>query len=139
MSRDIRVEGVSMIFHGRGDPVVALENVDLKVPASRFGSIIGPSGCGKSTLFRLLAAVMQPSGGHVRLGGQTPALARRDHALGFVFQSPTLLPWRTVRQNVALPVDIVGRARARRAARSPDDLLELVGLQGFENALPHQL
>jgi NitT/TauT family transport system ATP-binding protein len=138
MSRDIRVENVSMTFHGRGDPVLALENVDLKMGASRFGSIIGPSGCGKSTLLRLLADIMQPSSGHVRLGGQTPASARRDHALGFVFQSPTLLPWRTVRQNVALPVDIVGGARAKRA-RSPDDLIRLVGLEGFENGLPHQL
>jgi NitT/TauT family transport system ATP-binding protein len=139
MSRDIRVEGVSMVFHGRGDPVVALQDVDLTVPASRFGSIIGPSGCGKSTLLRLLADVMQPSGGQVLLDGHTPGSARRDHALGFVFQSATLLPWRTVRQNVALPIDIVGRGRARRSARSPGDLIELVGLQGFENALPHQL
>src|SRR5262245_36271998 len=138
MSRDIRVENVSMTFHGRGDPILALENVDLKMGASRFGSIIGPSGCGKSTLLRLLADIMQPSSGHVWLGGQTPASARRDHALGFVFQSPTLLPWRTVRQNVALPVDIVGGARATKA-RSPDDLIRLVGLQGFENGLPHQL
>jgi NitT/TauT family transport system ATP-binding protein len=139
MSRDIRVEQVSMVFHGRGEPVIALEKVDLHVPAGCFAAIIGPSGCGKSTLLRLVADVMQPFAGSITLGGETPRAARHEHALGFVFQSPTLLPWRTVRQNVELPLAIVGRKSARRSASSSLELIELVGLKGFENALPHEL
>lgn len=139
MSKDISVEQVSMVFQGRGEPVIALEKVDMRVPAGRFGAIIGPSGCGKSTLLRLLADVLQPFAGRITLGGDTPRAARHAHALGFVFQSPTLLPWRTVRQNVELPLDIVGRRSARRSGTSSADLIELVGLKGFEGALPHEL
>jgi NitT/TauT family transport system ATP-binding protein len=139
MSRDIRVDQVSMVFHGRGEPVVALDRVDLQVPTGRFAAIIGPSGCGKSTLLRLIADVMQPFAGKLTLGGSSPRAARHEHALGFVFQSPTLLPWRTARQNIELPLDIVGRASARRSATSSGDLIELVGLKGFEDALPNEL
>jgi NitT/TauT family transport system ATP-binding protein len=139
MSRDIKVDQVSMVFYGRGEPVIALDKVDLHVPAGQFGSIIGPSGCGKSTLLRLVADVAQPFAGTVTLSGDTPRAARHDHALGFVFQSPTLLPWRTVRENVELPLDVVGRRSARRSERTSDDLIELVGLKGFERALPHEL
>jgi NitT/TauT family transport system ATP-binding protein len=139
MSRDISVDRVSMVFYGRGEPVIALEKVDMHVAAGRFAAIIGPSGCGKSTLLRLAADVIQPFAGTVALGSESPRAARHDHALGFVFQSPTLLPWRTVRQNVELPLDIVGRKSMRRSASSPLELLELVGLKGFENAFPHEL
>jgi NitT/TauT family transport system ATP-binding protein len=139
MSKDISVEQVSMVFQGRGEPVVALEKVDMRVPAGRFGAIIGPSGCGKSTLLRLVADVLQPVAGRIALGADTPRAARHDHALGFVFQSPTLLPWRTVRENVELPLDIVGRRSARRSGASSADLIELVGLKGFEGALPYEL
>jgi NitT/TauT family transport system ATP-binding protein len=139
MSRDVRVDQVSMVFHGRGEPLIALEKIDLYVPAGRFGSIIGPSGCGKSTLLRLIADVLQPFAGTVTLSGETPRAARHEHALGFVFQSPTLLPWRTVQQNVELPLDIVGHRSARRSASSSTELIELVGLKGFEQALPSEL
>jgi len=128
-----------MVFEGRGEPVIALEKVDLHVPAGRFGAIIGPSGCGKSTLLRLVADVMRPVAGTVTLGGDTPRRARHEHALGFVFQSPTLLPWRTVQQNIELPLDIVGRGSTRRSVSSSADLIELVGLKGFERALPYEL
>jgi len=138
-SRDIQVNDVSMVFHGRGDSVIALEKVNLNVASGQFASIIGPSGCGKSTLLRLVADIMQPFAGNVRLGSGTPRDARHDHAIGFVFQSATLLPWRTVMQNIELPLDVVGRDSARRSPRSTQDLIELVGLKGFENALPHQL
>jgi NitT/TauT family transport system ATP-binding protein len=128
-----------MTFHGRGKPLIALEKVDLYIPTGRFGSIIGPSGCGKSTLLRLIADVIHPIAGTVMLGGKTPRAARHEHALGFVFQSPTLLPWRTVRQNIELPLDVVGRRSARRSAISSTELIELVGLKGFERALPSEL
>ena len=136
MPRDVKIERVSMIFHGRGEPVIALQDVSLEVPAGRFVSIIGPSGCGKSTLLRLVADIMQPFAGRVTVGGESPAEARRKRAFGFVFQAPTLLPWRTVLQNIELPRKIAG---GRGAGATPSELVELVGLRGFENALPHEL
>jgi NitT/TauT family transport system ATP-binding protein len=139
MSRDIKVDNVSMVFHGRGDSVIALDKVNLQVPAGQFASLIGPSGCGKSTLLRLVADIMQPFAGTVTLGDDSPRKARQEHALGFVFQGPTLLPWRTVRRNIELPLDVAGRDSARRSTRSAQQLIELVGLKGFEEALPHQL
>ena len=139
MSRNINVNQISMVFYGRGEPTIALDKIDLHVPAGKFAAIIGPSGCGKSTLLRLVADVMHPFAGTVTLDDDTPRAARLDHALGFVFQSPTLLPWRTVRQNVELPLDVVGRKSARRSGMSSMELIELVGLKGFENSLPHEL
>jgi NitT/TauT family transport system ATP-binding protein len=139
MSRDIQVEKVSMVFYGAGEPVIALENVDMSVPAGQFVSIIGPSGCGKSTLLRLIADVTKPHAGTITLGGDTPRVARHAHSLGFVFQAPTLLPWRSVKQNIELPLDVVGRSSAKRSTRSSAELIELVGLTGFADALPHQL
>ncbi len=138
-SRDLVVDQVSMVFHGRGEPVVALEKASLALPAGGFGAIIGPSGCGKSTLLRLAADITQPSAGSIRIGGLTPRQARHDNAIGFVFQQPTLLPWRSVLQNVELPLRIVGRRSTRRAALGPAELIELVGLKGFERALPGEL
>jgi NitT/TauT family transport system ATP-binding protein len=139
MSRDIQVEKVSMVFYGSGEPVIALEKVDMRVPAGQFASIIGPSGCGKSTLLRLVADVTEPHAGTITLGGDTPRAARHAHSLGFVFQAPTLLPWRSVKQNIELPLDVVGRNSAKRSTRSSAELIELVGLTGFTDALPHQL
>jgi NitT/TauT family transport system ATP-binding protein len=139
VSRDINVEQISMTFYGRGEPVIALDRIDMKVPAGQFASIIGPSGCGKSTLLRLIADIMQPFAGSISLGGETPRAARHARSLGFVFQSPTLLPWRSVEQNIELPLDVVGRRSAKRSARSTKELIDLVGLTGFEDALPSQL
>jgi len=139
MSRDIKVDRVAMVFQGRGEPVIALDKVNLHVEAGRFASIIGPSGCGKSTLLRLIAGLMKPFAGTVTLGGETPGAARRDKKLGFVFQSPTLLPWRTVRQNLELPHDILGHRDRRQERDQIAALIDLVGLKGFENSLPHEL
>jgi NitT/TauT family transport system ATP-binding protein len=139
VSRDIKADKISMVFYGRGEPVMALDKVDMDVPGGQFASIIGPSGCGKSTLLRLVADIMQPFAGSITLGGETPRAARHDHSLGFVFQSPTLLPWRSVKQNIELPLDVVGRRSAKRSARTTKELIDLVGLPGFEDALPNTL
>jgi NitT/TauT family transport system ATP-binding protein len=139
MSRNISIEQASVVFQRRGETVTALQDVTLNVPAGRFVSIIGPSGCGKSTLLRLIADILAPTSGRIAIGGSPPRDARREHAIGFVFQQPTLLPWRTVRQNVALPLDVVGQTSARRSGRTPEQLLELVGLSGFAGALPGEL
>ena len=139
MSRDVEVRGVRMVFPGRGAPVTALDGIDLTLRAGRFAAIIGPSGCGKSTLLRLAADIAQPTAGTLSIGGASPREARLQNALGFVFQQPTLLPWRTVRQNVELPLAIVGRRHKRVAAAGSAALIDLVGLSGFEDALPHEL
>lgn len=135
MARDIDIARVSMEFVGRSNVTLALDHVSLNLGGGRFGAIIGPSGCGKSTLLRLVADLMQPSAGRITVGGESPAAARRAHAFGFVFQAPTLLPWRTVVENIELPLAVTGRP----AGIPSDDLVALVGLKGFEKALPHEL
>ncbi|MFC9894756.1 ABC transporter ATP-binding protein [Nocardia sp. NPDC127579] len=107
----------------------ALAGIDITVGAGEFVSLVGPSGCGKSTLLRLAAGFEQPTQGAVRLGGGT---------LGYVFQDPTLLAWRSVLRNVELPAELAGvDKRTRRAAARA--AIELVGLGGFENHKPAQL
>jgi NitT/TauT family transport system ATP-binding protein len=140
MPRDLKIQNASKWFDGRGgDQLIALDRASLTLPAGGFGALIGPSGCGKSTLLRMVADIAQPSAGTILVGDEPPSAARHAHAIGFVFQSATLLPWRTVRENIALPLSIVGRKSKRVASRTPDDLIELVGLKGFENALPAHL
>jgi NitT/TauT family transport system ATP-binding protein len=134
----VTVDGVGMDFSIDGSTVRALDEVSLGLARGSFSSIIGPSGCGKSTLLRLVADILVPSQGSIAIEGLPPGEARRDRRIGFVFQEATLLPWRTVLANIALPIEIVG-SRPGAGAQSPESLLKLVGLQGFENALPQQL
>ncbi len=134
----VLLENVSKRFDMRKDSVLALSDVSLSLRRGEFVALIGPSGCGKSTLLRLLADIADPSAGSIRVGGRSPRDARLAHRIGFVFQDPTLLPWRTVLDNVKLPIKIA-RGRAEHGSASPEELLELVGLGGFENAHPSQL
>ena len=106
--------------------------------AGSFTALIGPSGCGKSTLLRIIAGLEHPDEGSARIGGATPQEKCRDGALGVAFQDPALLPWRTVRQNIALPLQVLGRS-VPAAQGLIGQLIQLVGLQGFENARPEQL
>jgi NitT/TauT family transport system ATP-binding protein len=134
----VEVTGVSKVF-GQGDRgVTALESVDLTVAAGEFVSLIGPSGCGKSTLLRLVADLVEPTGGGIRVFGKTAHDARRDQDYGIAFQAAGLLPWRTVSANIELPLELhgVGRAERRQRAR---ELLELVGLADFAKSRPDQL
>ena len=133
--KGISIRGVSKSFDLDGRSLTALQSVDLDVPEGSFAALIGPSGCGKSTLLRLIADVIAPSDGEITLGGRPPGAARRDHEIGFVFQAATLLPWRSVRENVRLPMEIAGIT----PKRSPEALIDLVGLHGFEDAKPAQL
>ena len=113
--------------------VEALSGVDLAIASGRFASVVGPSGCGKSTLLRLVAGLEEASGGELTVDGRAP----RDHGadLGFVFQDPTLLPWRSVAGNVGLPLELRRTPDTGRV----DELLELVGLADFADAYPAQL
>ncbi len=116
----------------------ALKAVNLDLPEKKVTGMIGPSGCGKSTLLRVVADIVRPSGGSVRVLGHAPEAARKRREIGFVFQDAALLPWRTALDNVRLPLQVGGR-RGPVAGRTPEDLLALVGLAGWERSLPHEL
>ncbi|MEM1289195.1 MAG: ABC transporter ATP-binding protein [Pseudomonadota bacterium] len=133
---EITVSGVSKRFAmDKAADILALDDVSLTFPSGSFTALIGPSGCGKSTLLRLIADILQPSDGSISIDGEPPARARTSHQIGFVFQHATLLPWRSVLDNVRLPTELSG-IKGSRDARA---LIDLVGLHGFEQARPAQL
>src|SRR5437667_8437623 len=136
---DIVVRDVSMVFPASAGPVRALGNLSLDVESGELVALIGPSGCGKSTLLRLIADAVQRTPGTVEVGGGPPARARVARELGFVFQHPGLLLWRDALANVSLPLEVGGWGRRHQAPHQPAELLELVGLKGFERAFPRQL
>ncbi len=128
-----------MVFPSAGGPVRALEGVTLQVERGELIALIGPSGCGKSTLLRLIADVLQPTGGTIEVRGGPPMRARLAREFGFVFQHPGLLLWRDALANVRLPLEVGGWGRRHVPPHRPEELLELVGLKGFEQAYPRQL
>ena len=135
----VRIAGVDKTF-ARGDQAVtkALEGIDLEIARGEFVSLIGPSGCGKSTLLRIVGDLIAPSSGTVTVNGKTAERARRYRDYGMVFQSPVLFDWRTVEDNVKLPLEILGQDAATRTARARE-MLELVELGEFLNHHPYQL
>lgn len=130
----IRVEGVSRTFLSRNSNVVALDGVELTIPEGEFCCLVGPSGCGKTTLLRMMAGLTRPSEGSVAIRHDNPARQARS----VVFQEYSVFPWKTVRQNVELPMRTNGVAR-REARERADRWLGRVGLTGFEDAWPAQL
>ena len=116
--------------------VQALAGISFEIGAGEFITIVGQSGCGKTTLLKILAGLLQRSAGSVTLRGQPVEEPSRD--IGIVFQDPVLLPWRTVFNNVMLPVEVLGLDHKTSADRAMA-LLGLVGLQGFEDKYPHEL
>jgi NitT/TauT family transport system ATP-binding protein len=116
--------------------VEAIRHLDLSVAAGEFLAIVGPSGCGKSTLLHLVAGLEEPSSGGILIGGAVPDELVRRHQLGIAFQDSALLPWLSVESNLALPFKLAGRTVDRGRVA---ELIDLVGLKGFERARPNQL
>jgi NitT/TauT family transport system ATP-binding protein len=132
----IQVSGIDMVYEGAQGRLQALSGIDLTVGRGEFVSIIGPSGCGKSTLLRVIAGLQAPTRGDVRIDGRPPREAQRRKQLGIVFQDPSLLPWRSVIDNVRLPLQV---NRGAGQAEAPARMVELVGLTEFHRYYPHQL
>ena len=134
----IDIRSVGKTFTTRAGATEALREVSLAIEPREFVAIIGPSGCGKSTLLRLVGDLAEPSTGAITVNGKPPRQARLDRDYGIVFQTPVLYEWRTVLENVRLPLEVIGRPRREREER-PRALLRLVGLDGFTRHYPWQL
>ena len=132
----IRLTGVSRTFAGRSGAVEALRGIDLAVGDGEFVAVLGRSGCGKSTLLRLISGLLPVTAGEVLVSGERVTKPRRDIAM--MFQKPALLPWRSVLDNVLLPVQIFGGRKAAHRDRA-EELLAMTGLTGFAKRLPHEL
>jgi NitT/TauT family transport system ATP-binding protein len=135
----VSLRNVSKVFNERAqDQVKALDDINLDVQPGEFVSLIGPSGCGKSTLLRLVGDLIRPTGGTVLVNGRGAHQARLSRDYGMVFQQSTLYDWRSISQNVQLPLEILGWPKARRAARAAE-MLKLVQLEEFARHYPWQL
>jgi NitT/TauT family transport system ATP-binding protein len=132
----LEIRGVAKRFTSRGELITALERVDLDIRQGEFVTIVGPSGCGKSTLLNILSGLMPTSEGEVHFNGAR--ITGVDRRVGYITQSDNLYPWRTLRDNVAFPLELAGMGRAERYKRV-DAWIERVGLKGFETAYPHEL
>ena len=134
----VEAKGLGLTFKTGDGDVVALSDVNLEIKRGEFVSFIGPSGCGKTTFLRVIADLEQPTSGSITVNGTSATEARVNRSYGYVFQAPALFPWRTIENNVALPLEIMGYADADRKARVSKSL-ELGNLEGFEKKFPWQL
>jgi NitT/TauT family transport system ATP-binding protein len=132
----LAADHVKLVYPGG---LTAISDVSLEIPAGQFVSLLGPSGCGKSTFLRLIAGLLQPTAGQISVEGQSPDQARKQSSpMSFVFQDATLLPWRTVFDNVQLPLELLKEPDEDRKARVTGSL-KLVGLADFADHFPAQL
>jgi NitT/TauT family transport system ATP-binding protein len=132
----LNIRNLSAVFANGNGGLRALENLNFSVQAEQFVSVLGPSGSGKSTLLRILAGLLPPSQGEVRFKGRR--LEGPQNGVGFVFQKANLMPWRTVLENIMLPL-VLQRVPQNQAAQKAGELVDLVGLAGFEDSLPRDL
>ncbi|MGV6838964.1 MAG: ABC transporter ATP-binding protein [Planktomarina sp.] len=138
MTPHIEIKNVTHAYKTPSGPLPVLDDLNLSIAEGNFAAVVGPSGCGKSTLTKLIAGLMRPDEGQVMLHG-SPVTSPRS-TVGMAFQNPVMLEWRTILQNVMLPLEIVPNklTRAQRADRARE-LLALVGLEGFEDKRPSEL
>jgi NitT/TauT family transport system ATP-binding protein len=132
----IQISDLHKEFRMGTKSVVALENANLHTDKGTFLALLGPSGCGKSTILRILAGLENPTSGTTRVDGKSPTELRKNNELGIAFQDHALLPWRSVMSNIRLPFEIAGKKADQSYI---DELIDLVGLRGFEKAKPAQL
>ncbi|MEL6264621.1 MAG: ABC transporter ATP-binding protein [Pseudomonadota bacterium] len=134
----IAIEGVRHAYRTQSGALPVLDGLDIHVPEGGFAAVVGPSGCGKSTLTRLIAGLMIPDAGEVRVHGAR--VSGPKATVGMAFQNPVLLEWRTILANVMLPLEIVRTGMSRREGEErARRLLALVGLDGFEDKRPSEL
>ena len=133
----IVIRNVSKMFRRAKETIgiQALQHVSLDIKPNTFVTLVGPSGCGKTTLLRMLNGLIRPDTGEILIGGAPP---HPGPHMGFVFQSFRLLPWRTIRDNVAFPLELGGMEAAERTARA-EEYLEMVGLKRFADSYPNEL
>jgi len=134
----IKASNLDLTFQTNDGPVHALKDVSLDIMKGDFVSFIGPSGCGKTTFLRVVAALEEPTGGTVTVNGMSPEEARKARAYGYVFQAAGLYPWRTIRGNIQLPLEIMGFPKSEWKEHI-DRVLDLVDLRGFGKKFPWQL
>ncbi len=133
----IQINGVGQVFRTTGAEVVALADVSMDIKPGRFVVLVGPSGCGKSTLLMMLAGLRQPTSGSILVNG-APILEPDPNRVGVVFQEASLFPWLTAEENVEFPLALRGIAKGERRGKA-EDMLKLVGLEGFGKRHPHEL
>lgn len=138
MKVEISLEGVCMVYGKKGKQVTVIQDITFDVYQHEFVSILGPSGCGKSTLLKLMADLLQPSNGHIIVQKEHPREVQLRRKFGIVFQHPTLFEWRTVRENIELPLEVHGDAPSMYREKV-DQLLETVHLTKFKDYYPWQL
>jgi NitT/TauT family transport system ATP-binding protein len=141
MALCVRLESVSHTYSTESGEISALSHIDLSVKSGQFVGIIGPSGCGKSTLLRVIAGLIRPTSGQVRVLGGRPSEVAKQGLLGFVFQDPTLFPWRTASENVRLPLELLD-ADVKKVPHLDDRveaLLKRMGLADFTSSYPDEL
>lgn len=137
---EIKIENLSMKYPNKngGEPVTALQNVNLDIKQGEFISLLGPSGCGKTTLLRIIADLLQPTEGKITVRGETTRDIRLKKKYGVVFQNPVLYDWRTIRRNICMPMELMGMKKAERT-KQVTKMLDLVGLQDFGKRYPYEL
>ena len=136
MSGRLSIRDLSLTYQTSRGPLEALGPLSFEVADGEFIAVLGPSGCGKSTLLKLLSGLMPPTAGQAILNGEVIERPRRD--VGIVFQKPTLLPWKTVRENVLVPLRVLGIESPATLQRA-DELIAMVGLEAFAKYYPHEL
>ncbi|MDA0770375.1 MAG: ABC transporter ATP-binding protein [Chloroflexi bacterium] len=138
MTPTISVNSLSHSFEVNGKTLPVLSNISLEIQQGSFISVIGPSGCGKTTLLKLIGGLLDAESGSVTIEGAPPQEAQRRKAIGFVFQDSSLLPWRTVAENISLPLEL-NSSESRQGHDEVDRLLDVMGLAEFGAYHPHEL